>query len=123
VTLSEFGRTTIENSNNGTDHAEASVMFIAGGKVNGGFYNCGLSDPIPWVPGMQGSMFRATGRYVQRATDYRSVLGKLIRDHMGATQTQLNRIIPGYADPTEYLLTRGHQPEDGVEVTGEPNIV
>src|SRR5690606_4375244 len=27
VTLSEFGRTAVENSDNGTDHAEASVMF------------------------------------------------------------------------------------------------
>src|SRR5262249_51551883 len=35
VTLSEFGRTTVENSDNGTDHAEAGVMFVAGGAVHG----------------------------------------------------------------------------------------
>ena len=35
VTLSEFGRTSKQNSNAGTDHAEASVMFAAGGAVKG----------------------------------------------------------------------------------------
>ena len=39
VTLSEFGRTTVENSDKGTDHAEAGVMFVAGGAVKG--YNKG----------------------------------------------------------------------------------
>ena len=136
VTLSEFGRTTIENSNGGTDHAEASVMFVAGGGVKGyqadalggvkrsGVFNCGGdTDAIPWQPGANGTMFQATGRYLKRNTDYRSVLGKLIRDHLGATQPQLNRIIPGYADPGESLLTRGTQTRDKTEVIGEPDIV
>src|SRR5688500_20271772 len=35
VTLSEFGRTTIENDDSGTDHAEAGMMFVAGGGVKG----------------------------------------------------------------------------------------
>ncbi|HTI69832.1 MAG TPA: DUF1501 domain-containing protein [Candidatus Limnocylindria bacterium] len=123
VTLSEFGRTTIENSNNGTDHAEASAMFIGGGSVRGGVYNCGPSDPIPWVTGPNGTLFRATGRYLQRATDYRSVLGELIRDHLGATPQQLGKIIPGYADPDQKLEHGGIQPQDKVPVTGELNLV
>src|SRR5207253_6638831 len=89
VTLSEFGRTTIENSDLGTDHAEAGVMFVAGGLVKGynkgntyGVFNCGLSDLLPWVPGPSGSMFGVSGRYLQRCTDYRSVLGEVIRKHL-----------------------------------------
>jgi len=38
VTLSEFGRTSDENGSLGTDHAEANVMFVAGGAVNHGVY-------------------------------------------------------------------------------------
>jgi uncharacterized protein (DUF1501 family) len=135
VTLSEFGRTTIENSDNGTDHAEASVMFVAGGGIKGlrtdatgkvthsGVFNCGPSDPVPWQTGMNGSMFQSTGRYLQRATDFRSVMGKVIRDHLGATQDQLNRIIPGYADPSQSLKAGGIQAQDKVRVSGEPDLI
>lgn len=137
VTLSEFGRTSIENSDAGTDHAEASVMFVAGGGVKGletgplgevkrtGVFNCGGSgdQTIPWQPGPTGSMFQASQRYLKRNTDYRSVLGKLIRDHLGSTQEQLNRIIPGYAVAGESLKSRGTQTRDSTQVIGEPDIV
>jgi len=135
VTLSEFGRTTIENSDNGTDHAEASVMYVAGGGIKGlrtdatgkvthsGVFNCGPSDPVPWQTGMNGSMFQSTGRYLQRATDFRSVMGKVVRDHLGASQEQLNRIIPGYAAPNQSLKSGGIQAQDKVRVTGEPDLI
>src|SRR5205807_1403951 len=132
VTLSEFGRTTIQNGSNGTDHAEAGAMFIAGGAVNGynkgsahsGVFGCSLSDSfnghsLPWTVGPSGSMFGASSRYLQRAVDYRSVLGKLIRDHLGATQNQLNQIIPGYATAGENLLSGGTSSIDGVSIFGE----
>jgi len=131
VTLSEFGRTTIENDDNGTDHAEASVMFVAGGGVKGfdpgsgrpGVFGCGPSDPVAWQTGQTGSMFQTEKRYLKRAIDYRSVLGKVIRDHLGATQEQLNRIIPGYTKPSEALKTGGVQTADGVRVQGEPDLI
>ncbi|MEN9677781.1 MAG: hypothetical protein RIS76_3677, partial [Verrucomicrobiota bacterium] len=137
VTLSEFGRTTIENSDAGTDHAEASVMLVAGGGVKGfepgsaggvkrsGVFNCGGDGDrvIPWQTGATGSLFRAGDRYLQRNTDYRSVLGKLIRDHLGAAPSQLPRIIPGYAQPEESLLQPGTQVRDRTGVIGEPDIV
>lgn len=135
VTLSEFGRTTIENSDNGTDHAEASVMYVAGGGIKGlrtdatgkvthsGVFNCGPSDPVPWQTGMTGSMFQSTGRYLQRATDFRSVMGKVVRDHLGASQEQLNRIIPGYADLKQSLKAGGIQSQDKVRITGEPDLI
>jgi uncharacterized protein (DUF1501 family) len=36
--FSEFGRRVKENGNQGTDHGAASIMFFAGGSVNGGMY-------------------------------------------------------------------------------------
>jgi hypothetical protein len=53
-----------------------------------------------------GSLFAASS-YLKRAVDYRSVLGEIIRDHLGATQAQLNRIIPGYANESAYKLKNG----------------
>jgi len=36
VTMSEFGRTTAENGNGGTDHGHGNVMLVVGGPVRGG---------------------------------------------------------------------------------------
>lgn len=137
VTLSEFGRTSMENSDAGTDHAEASVMWVAGGNVKGfepgtlggvkrtGVWNCGGEGDrvIPWVTGPTGSMFRAEDRYLQRNTDYRSVLGKIIRDHLGASPEQLNRIIPGYTQAGESLQRGGVQSKDNTSIIGEPDLI
>ena len=141
VTLSEFGRTTIENTSAGTDHAEGSGMFIAGGAVKGygkpagtgtGVFGCHTSDSyngqsVPWVPGgatgTTGTMFGSSSRYLSRSVDYRSVLGKLIRDHLGATQNQLNRIITGYTVAGENLQSGGVSSIDGTRIAGELPIV
>jgi uncharacterized protein (DUF1501 family) len=133
VTLSEFGRTTVENSDQGTDHAEAGVMFLAGGAVKGygkgnasGVFGGSPNDSIPWVPGSAsegGSMFSANSRYLKRVVDYRSVLGKLIRDHLGASQDQLNRIIPGYAKTGEALQRGGISTIDAAKIMGELPVV
>ena len=131
ITLSEFGRTTVENSDRGTDHAEAGVMFVAGGAVKGynkggsstGVFGCHPNDSVKWVTGQTGSMFGASSRYLKRVHDYRSVLGKLIRDHLGATQNQLNRIIPGYAVTGEHLQTGGTSAVDNTPIIGEPDII
>lgn len=128
VTLSEFGRTTVQNGSGGTDHAEASCMFVAGGAVNGGIYGCHANDSVPWITGpanqalgVDGSMFGVSDRYLKRAIDYRSVLGKIIRDHLGASPTQLGNIIPGYTNPAENLGATGATTGlDGTPIMGEP---
>jgi uncharacterized protein (DUF1501 family) len=133
ITLSEFGRTSAGNTSNGTDHAEATCMFVAGGAVNGRIYCCGPSTEtyngknIVWNPGtgtQGGTMFAASSRYLQRAVDYRSVLGELIRDHLGATQNQLNRIITGYATDAR-LISGGQYTGEGGNpmVAGELGII
>ena len=146
VTLSEFGRTAVENTDKGTDHAEAGVMYVAGGGVKGygqgnvsGVFGCGNSEIIQWNPGPKtnslatcGTMFAAgfpnstnpvTAGYLRRAIDYRSVLGEVIRKHLGSTQAQLDRIIPGYAKPGESLLSGGTSSVDGVQIRGELGLL
>jgi uncharacterized protein (DUF1501 family) len=149
VTLSEFGRTSVENSDKGTDHAEAGVMYVAGGGVKGygqgnasGVFGCSPSEPVAWKPGPRttsgatcGTMFAAgfaegagtvnpvTAGYLRRSIDYRSVLGEVIRKHLGATQNQLNNIIPGYASGGEGLLGGGTSSVDGVAIRGELGIL
>ena len=118
VTMSEFGRTSQENDSMGTDHAEASVMYVAGGAVNGGVHGCDQNNnPKLGGPnwaigngGKNGALYTVDTNvgYLRRTIDYRSVLGEIIRDHLGATQGQLNRIIPAYAnEATERLLNGG----------------
>jgi uncharacterized protein (DUF1501 family) len=90
ATLSEFGRTTEENGSAGTDHAAASCMFVAGGNVNGGVYNC---DAGSWPAGV---MFGVNGRYLLENTDFRSVFWELLRDHMGAAPGSADLVFPDY---------------------------
>ena len=89
-TMTEFGRTSKENGSNGTDHAEASTMFVAGGGVNGGVYNC---DNATWA---DGDMFSHRGRYVARKTDFRAVFGEIFVKHFGTDPLRLDVVMPGY---------------------------
>jgi uncharacterized protein (DUF1501 family) len=140
VTLSEFGRTSIDNASLGTDHAEASVVYVAGGAVTGGVYACdpnvngtmGAPNWTPADPGWTqaspatagGSMMATGSRYLKRAVDYRSVLGEIIRDHLGATQAQLNRIIPAYAsESVEHLQFGVSASSSTTPIIGELGIV
>ena len=129
LTMSEFGRTSAENGSVGTDHAEASVMYVAGGGIKGGVYGCD-TNPAPfvgtnWTPcslvsgvaQKDGSLFAANNNvgYLRRAIDYRSVIGEIIRDHLGATQAQLSRIIPAYANESvEHLKSGGMVSTTGI---------
>lgn len=136
VTLSEFGRTTLQNDDAGTDHAEAGVMWVAGGAIRGygrsdhgsGMFGISPADrangqSVPWLTGPNGSMFGVKRRYLKRAIDYRSVLGELIRDHLGASPDQLGRILPGYRDPAEHLQSGGISGLDAARILGELNLV
>jgi uncharacterized protein (DUF1501 family) len=144
VTLSEFGRTSKQNGSTGTDHAEAGVMFVAGGGVKGfgkngrtsGVFNCHGSvdpilNPIVWNTGLSGSMFAISSNYLRRTTDYRSVLGRILRKHLGAqfdennpyAASQLGRIIPGYLNSAERLFMAGTNTLDSTATTGELDFI
>ena len=96
VTMTEFGRTSKENGSGGTDHAEASVMFVGGGAVNGDVYNC---DGSSWNTGAtetESSMFDINNRYLSRRTDFRAIFGEIFMKHFGDTRADLDIVIPGY---------------------------
>ncbi len=68
VTFSEFGRTARENASGGTDHGTAAPVFIAGGKVDGGF------------TGRAPSLTDLIDDDLVHTTDYRSVYSALLKD-------------------------------------------
>jgi|SRR5450432_2449577 uncharacterized protein (DUF1501 family) len=86
VTMSEFGRTVRENGNRGTDHGHANVMFVMGGPVKGGkVYG-------RW-PGLDSSQLYE-GRDLAVTTDFRSVLGEAVSQHLG--NRDLSNVFPGF---------------------------
>jgi uncharacterized protein (DUF1501 family) len=90
TTLSEFGRTTINNGSEGTDHAAASCLFLEGGTVKGGLYNC---DTPTWPAGV---MFGVDGRYLLERTDFRAVFWEILRDHMEASPSIVDTVFSSY---------------------------
>jgi uncharacterized protein (DUF1501 family) len=102
ITMSEFGRTSMENGSLGTDHGNATAMMVAGGPVNGGVYNC---DPTTWA---NGDVFSSSsGRYLRHRTDFRCVIAEILEKHFGDSNQIINKVIPGYdalkaADPALY---------------------
>ncbi|MEM7271735.1 MAG: DUF1501 domain-containing protein [Actinomycetota bacterium] len=51
VVISEFGRTTNENGNVGTDHGQATTMLVAGAGVRGGVYGDDFAENLSLPPG------------------------------------------------------------------------
>ncbi|MDC0268235.1 DUF1501 domain-containing protein, partial [bacterium] len=100
VTMTEFGRTSKENGSSGTDHAESSVMFVAGGGVDGGIYNC---DSTTWE---ENAMFSARDRYLGRKTDFRAVFAEIFQRHFGDDPATMDQIMPGYS------IAQMDQPDD-----------
>lgn len=81
VTLSEFGRRTVENANYGLDHGYGNVMLLLGAGVNGGYHGRwpGLTDDP------DGDLLVTT--------DYRSVLAEVITRRLG---TSAATVFPGF---------------------------
>jgi uncharacterized protein (DUF1501 family) len=74
VTMTEFGRAAAESGNQGTDHGHGGLMMVMGGPVNGGrMYG-------QW-PGLEPEQL-FEGRDLAVTTDYRDVLGELVRNHL-----------------------------------------
>ena len=85
VTMSEFGRTVKENGNAGTDHGHGNVMMVLGGAVRGG------SIYGDW-PGLEPEQLFEK-RDLAVTTDYRDILGEVVRVHLGR---QVDQVFPGY---------------------------
>ncbi len=85
VTMSEFGRTAAESGNSGTDHGHGSVMMVLGGAVNG-------RKVYGQWPGLAPEQL-FEGRDLAVTTDFRDVLGELVRDHLGHRP---DAVFPGF---------------------------
>lgn len=94
VTMSEFGR-TVKESSLGTDHGHGGMMMVLGGPVSGGkVYG-------EW-PGLQPEQL-FEGRDLAVTTDYRTVLGELVADHLGG---KMEAVFPGFTPPASLGLLR-----------------
>lgn len=88
MVVSEFGRTVKENGNAGTDHGHGNAIWLMGGKVNGGqMYG-------HWNGIAQKELYE--GRDLPVNTDFRTVIGSIIGDHMHLSQAQLQTIFPSF---------------------------
>jgi uncharacterized protein (DUF1501 family) len=74
VTISEFGRRTVENASQGLDHGYGNVMFVAGAGVRGGRYYG------TWTP-----LTEDDDSDLLVTTDYRSVLAEIVSARFGAS--------------------------------------
>ena len=82
VTISEFGRRTVENGNNGLDHGWGNMMLVLGAGVRGGRYYG------TW-PGLTAT---ADGDLTV-TTDYRQVLGEVV--HRRFADKDVTQVFPG----------------------------
>ncbi|MBY0551094.1 MAG: DUF1501 domain-containing protein [Candidatus Obscuribacterales bacterium] len=86
VVMSEFGRTAHENGNRGTDHGHGNVMWLIGGRINGGkVYG-------QWNGLANSALYE--GRDLPVTTDFRSVLSAVLHGHMNVATTA--SIFPGF---------------------------
>ncbi|GAB7043753.1 MULTISPECIES: DUF1501 domain-containing protein [Catenuloplanes] len=90
LTISEFGRRVAENGSGGLDHGYGNAMFVLGDAVRGGLVHGA------W-PGL------GTGRLVNGdlavTTDYRTVIGEILRKRCGVSATALAEVFPGVTRP------------------------
>lgn len=86
LAMTEFGRTARPNGSEGTDHGHASVLLLAGPRVNPGVHG-------PWPGLAEGALYE--GRDLAVATDYRHVLHEALAAHLGAAPPP--QTFPGFA--------------------------
>jgi uncharacterized protein (DUF1501 family) len=91
MVLSEFGRTVHENGNSGTDHGHGNVIWLMGGKVNGGKIHG------QW-PGLSANDLHE-GRDLTVTTDFRQVIGAVLESQFSLTSTQIDRVLPKSPKP------------------------
>ncbi|HEX6885233.1 MAG TPA: DUF1501 domain-containing protein [Planctomycetota bacterium] len=83
VCLSEFGRRVEENASAGTDHGHGNAMFVLGGGIHGG-------QVLAQWPGLSAADLDNGDLAI--TTDYRDVLGEVLRERLGVTD--LTAIFP-----------------------------
>ncbi len=95
LTMTEFGRTSLEDGSNGTDHGNASSWFIAGGGVVGGIYG-------EWPTLATGQLYR--DRYLQHTVDFRDIMGDIWLDPFSYTTGDIATLLPEHSYQTQNLF-------------------
>jgi uncharacterized protein (DUF1501 family) len=91
VVMSEFGRTARQNGTGGTDHGHGNVLWVLGGRVNGGrFYG-------DW-PGLEETQLHES-RDLAITVDFRSVLSAVCRQHLKLPAPALAAVFPDAPKP------------------------
>ncbi|MBV9571806.1 MAG: DUF1501 domain-containing protein [Alphaproteobacteria bacterium] len=87
LVVSEFGRTARENGNAGTDHGHGNAMWVMGGPVRGGkVYG-------EWPTLAAGRLHE--DRDLAMTTDFRTVAGSVLAQHMKLSSAAIARVFPG----------------------------
>ncbi len=87
LVCTEFGRTVRENGTQGTDHGHGSLALLVGGAINGGRQIGGF--------GGLGNSALNEGRDLPVSVDWRSLIGRSLRDTQGFDLATLQKIMPG----------------------------
>jgi uncharacterized protein (DUF1501 family) len=96
IVMSEFGRTIKENGNGGTDHGHGNVMWLLGGGIRGGtIYG-------KWN-GLEPAQ-RYQGRDLAVTTDFRDVLGAVLKRRFGVEGNKLQQIFPKYTGLHNHIV-------------------
>ena len=97
VVMSEFGRTFKQNASRGTDHGHGNVMFVLGGKVNGG-------QVYGQWPGLHTDQLYDR-RDLNITTDYRQILSEILIRRL--ENPNLGLIFPNYRDYQPLGIVQG----------------
>ncbi|HEY4078565.1 MAG TPA: DUF1501 domain-containing protein [Rhizomicrobium sp.] len=95
IVVSEFGRTFRENGDRGTDHGHGSTYWVLGGGIKGG------RIAGPQVAVTHANLFQDRDWPV--LTDYRALIGGMLKRSYGLSQAQLIQIFP-QASPADLAL-------------------
>jgi uncharacterized protein (DUF1501 family) len=92
LTLSDFGRTAAENGTGGTDHGWGNCMLALGGPVLRAGAGKARQVLGKW-PGLGADVLHER-RDLLHTTDFRDVLGEVVRVHLG--NPNLERVLPSH---------------------------
>lgn len=85
MTVSEFGRTTIENESEGTDHGAGNFSFILSGKATGKI-----------AGGSWAGLKNGQDKDNVILTDYRSLAAEVMKKGLGVDDTRIAQIFPSF---------------------------
>jgi uncharacterized protein (DUF1501 family) len=89
LVVSEFGRTSAENGTRGTDHGHGNALWLMGNRIQGGRWHG------QWSGLAQGNLHEARDLPVHH--DFRAVFAQVLRATQGASNTEIERLFPGFA--------------------------